>query len=1515
MSNALARFDVGTRRWFEGAFETPTPVQERGWESIASGRHALLVAPTGSGKTLAAFLWCIDNLYRRPLEERRGGVRVLYVSPLKALAYDVERNLRAPLIGIGKAARGLDAGRVPPRVAIRSGDTTQKERRLHAKEPPEIFVTTPESLYLVLGSQAREGFRTVETVIVDEVHALAPAKRGAHLALTLERLATLSEREPQRIGLSATARPLELVARYLGGDRPVDVVDCSDPPLLDLRVMVPVLDMTHPERLRAEPPPRAGALGAGSAGDGEDEADDADASALDEHDEDAGPRHGDPALTRADEPRPEDEEPTLGLGAEGAPPQHGIWPVIVPELVRLIREHRTTIVFVNSRGLCERLVQHINELAEEPLVRAHHGSLAQQHRREVEDMLKSGRIAGIVATSSLELGIDMGAVDLVVLVESPGSVARGLQRVGRAGHGVGEVSKGRVFPKHRHDLLEATVVAERMRKGELEPLGLPRNPLDVLAQQIVAMVGVEPWRVGDVERLARRTASFAELPHDAFVAVLDMLSGRYPSTDFSELRPRLVWDREDDTLSARAGARMLAVVSGGTIPDRGLYAVYLGVDGKRVGELDEEMVHETQPGQVITLGASSWRVEEITRDRVIVAPAPGEVGRMPFWRGEGPGRPIELGVAMGAFLRVIGELPEAAAAARLEADYHLTPLASENLLRYLREQQLATFALPTDETLVVERFRDELGDHRVCILSPFGARVHAPWGLALQHRLAASTGFEAQCMWSDDGICLRIADADEELALSTLFPEPDEVEEMVVAELGDSPLFASHFRENAARALLLPRRRPGSRTPLWQQRLKSQQLLAVAKAFPAFPIVVETYRECLQDVFDLPALRGLLARVRSRAVKVHEVTTSQASPFASSLVFAFVAAFLYEGDAPVAERRAQALALDRNLLRELLGSDELRELLDDEVIAELERELQLLTEERQARGVDAAHDVLRRLGALSPRELSERSASDPAPWIAELVAARRAVMMGVGGEPRLCAVEDAALYRDALGSVIPHGVPVAYLDEATAPLEGLLTRYARTHGPFTLAAFAARHGLSVAAVVPVACQLEGEGKLTRGAFLPHGGGSEWCDVEVLRRIKQRTLAKLRGQVEPVDKATFARFLPAWHGLVSPRKGLARLEEALVQLEGMPLSYAELERSFLPARVSDFQPRMLDELGASGHLVWVGQGALGPRDGRVALFRRERVGRLLEPPVAVSLSPLAEGMLAVLRARGACFFGELCGSDAESAPHDALVEALWDLVWAGLVTNDTFAPLRALALRRGQSRRRGRSDLRTAGRWSLVEQLSSGAITPTERAHARALMLLERHGVVSREAVSLESLGGGFSAVYPVLRSMEEAGKVRRGYFVEGIGAQFAYVGAVDRLRAMRDAAQGPQVVILSAADPANPYGWVLPWPELAEGASRQPKRSAGALLLLVDGAPTLFMERGGKVLSTFAGVERGALERGLTALVLRVATHDKKLVRIETIDGEPALGSRHAALLKELGLTFDHRGLIIERVV
>ncbi|MCP3986056.1 MAG: DEAD/DEAH box helicase [bacterium] len=1513
----LSAFGEPARRWFEAGFDRPTPVQEEGWARILAGDHALLIAPTGSGKTLAAFFACLDRLGRVPAEPGpsepapTAGVRVLYISPLKALVYDIERNLRAPRVGIQQMAERLgqsDAFRAP-RVAVRTGDTPQKERRAQARDPAEILITTPESLYLILGSRQRETLRTVETIIVDEIHALAPTKRGSHLALSLERIAAMTgERDPQRIGLSATARPADEVARFLGGDREVAIVDTSRVPRIDLTLSVPVPDMTRPADFR---PPRQS-----------EPANVDDASS--------------PSPGRLLTPSSDDADTSL-------------WPAIYPELIAAIRAHRSTILFVNSRGLCERLAQRLNEQADEDLVRAHHGSIAHEKRKEIEEGLKRGTLRAIVATSSLELGIDMGAVDLVLMVESPGAVARGLQRIGRAGHQVGVPSKGRVFPKHRGDLLEATVVAAGMRRGEVEPLRIPRNPLDVLAQQIVAMSSMDSWEVEALARVVGRTANFSDLSRDLLHAVLDMLAGRYPSTDFAELRPRLIWDREHGRIEARRGSSKIALLSGGTIPDRGLYTVHLGTDGPRIGELDEEMVHESRTGDAITLGASTWRITEITRDRVVVAPAPGEPGRLPFWHGDGPGRPVQLGQAMGRFVRELsehcreaggefhegraagGELHEGRAAgeAWLRDDFALDEYAARNLVDYVIDQHESAGALPTDRAITIERFRDELGDWRVCLLSPFGSRLHAPWALAIQARLGAEKGHEVQALWSDDGIVLRFADAEELPATSVFLPEPEEVEDLVVAQLEHSALFAGQFRENAARALLLPRWRPGARTPLWVQRLRAQNLLAVAREFPSFPIMLETYRACLQDVFDLPGLVELLASIRSRRVRVDDVETRQASPFARSLVFAYTAVFLYQGDTPVAERRAQALTLDRDMLRDLLGQEELRDLLDASVIEETEADLQCLSVDRKARHADALHDLLRRVGDLTSDELCLRCEDDPEAWLAELEISHRAVHLEIGGEERWIAAEDAALYRDSLGVALPAGLPEAFLEPVADAALRLFRRYTRVHGPFVTSRIAGRYAWLSPQAQVVLGGLETRGKLLSGEFHPEGREREWCEPEVLRRIRRRTLARLRGEVAAVDASTLVHFLPEWHGVGAQGAPDLRLAEALDQLEGLPLPFSELESVILPARVPGFDPRMLDELGAQGQLAWLGCGSLGDRDGRVALYRRERIGLLVEggePPE--DASPLHLALLDHLQSRGASFFAELATATGEPT-RGPLLHALWDLVWAGLVTNDTLAPLRGLAVlkephRRGlavrkESRRRGPRALpsATSGRWSLVASLLPDKADPTARAHARALQLLERHGVASRDVMALESVPGGWSALYPVFREMEEMGKLRRGHFVEGYsGAQFAYAGAVDRLRAARHSGDEPIVRVLAACDPAQPFGALIPWPTPRSERAR-PRRSAGARVVLVDGEIVLFIDPSARRVWSFQAADESREEetqdRAVRALHRLFDDRSRNLLRIEEIDAEPAARSSLAEVFVRAGFRPSYKGLELER--
>ena len=1467
-------FSHPTQTWLAQSFPAPTEIQRLGWKAIATGRHALLIAPTGSGKTLAAFLAAIDACSALPAEAPPG-VRVLYVSPLKALAYDIERNLRAPLVGIRRMAERLGHPLRPIGVDIRTGDTPQRERQRQAKTPAEILVTTPESLFLILGAKARATLASVHTVIVDEIHALAPTKRGVHLALSLERLAEVTERDPQRIGLSATIRPAEEVACFLGGDRPVSVVDASTTPRLDLAVTVPVPDMEQVQSPAPKERPGGSILG------------------------------------------------ELYAREVGTPvTERGIWPAIYPQLLEQIIANRSTIVFVNSRGLCERLTQRLNELAGEELVRAHHGSVSHGQRSEIEEGLKQGRLRGIVATSSLELGIDMGAVDRVILVESPGSVARGLQRVGRAGHQVEAISSGRIFPKFRGDLLECAVIAGRMQRGEIEALRVPRNALDVLAQHLVAACTVAPRRVPELAALIARAYPYRELGRTVLDGLIEMLAGHYATSELASLRPLLAWDRSNDVLTPRRGAAMTVRMNAGTIPDRGQYAVRLGADGPRLGELDEEMVFETRPGENILLGATSWHVEEITRDAVIVSPAPGEPGKLPFWRGDGPGRPIELGRAIGAFLREMGAQGREAAVDWLMAQAPLDRYAAENLVRYAFEQREHTGSLPTDRRITIERFRDELGDWRVCLLTTFGARVHAPLAMALQHRLAGEGGLEVQVMYTDDGIVLRFADAEELPDLAGLLPEPEELDELVTAQLADTALFAGLFRENAARALLLPRRRPDQRSPLWAQRIRAQGLLAAVRRYPSFPIVIETYRQALSDVFDLAALKELLRAVRTRQIRIDEVETRSASPFARSLVFAYVAAYIYEQDAPLAERKAQALTLDRGLLAELLGQAELRELIDPQVLAELEAELQRLSDGRRARDPDELHDLLRQLGDLSEPEIAARASGDGRAWLERLAEQRRAAAIRIDGEARWIAAEEAAIYRDALGVVPPPGLPQAFLDPPAEPLEHLIHRYARCHGPFVTRQLGERYGLRPALVEPVLRALEAEGRLVRGELRPGGSEPEWCDAEVLRRLKRRTLARLRDAVAPVDARTLGRFLPDWQGLDGDRRGAERLLEVITQLEGLALPWSVLHSVILPRRVAEFSAEMLDMLAASGQVVWIGQGPLGARDGRIALFRRDRVGRLLDPPSPLSdPTPLHAAILAQLAERGASFLVELedAARTAVSKLSAAELEAaLWDLVWAGQITNDTFAPLRRLGGTRPKTQRgRWRPGQSLAGgRWSLVNSLVGSQVTATERALARAEQLLERYGLVSREAALAEDLPGGFGAVYRVLKGMEEAGRVRRGYFVEGLsGAQFALPGALDRLRAARpdadsDAGGTDKAQLLAAVDPANPWGALLPWPATADKDARL-RRVPGAWLVVIAGKPVLYVASHGRRLHTFPVMLAAEQELILAFEALHRLPRRRTLI-VEEIDGKPIHESPHTEALRRCGFVNDYRGLAAE---
>jgi ATP-dependent Lhr-like helicase len=1466
-SNTSAALDAAlfrppVREWFEAVFAAPTRPQLQGWPAIARGESTLILAPTGTGKTLAAFLWCINRLMFTPVPDKQQRCRVLYISPIKALAVDVERNLRAPLVGIAQAAKRMGIGFHEPQVAIRTGDTPPAERARFLRHPADILITTPESLYLLLTSNVRESLRSIETVVIDEIHALVPGKRGSHLALSMERLEHLCGRRLQRIGLSATQRPLEEVARYLGGveaaltkampsgstaneseilpeqesDTPavvyrsVTIIDASEPKRLDLRVEIPVEDMTRLDEVDRLP---------------------------------SGP-------------------------ASQGPTRPSIWSAIHPKLLELVRSHRSTLIFVNSRRLAERISAALNELAGEILVGAHHGSVAVAQRKEIEDRLKLGTLRGLVATSSLELGIDMGAIDLVVQIESPSSVASGMQRVGRASHHVGAVSSAIIYPKYRADLVACAAITRAMYDGNVESVHYPRNPLDVLAQQIVAMVSLEAWDVADIFKVVQSAAPYAGLTLGAFESLLDMLSGRYPSDEFAELRPRLTWDRLANKLTTRQGARQVSIINGGTIPDRGLYGVFLAgaSKGARVGELDEEMVFESRAGDTIILGASTWRIENISHDRVLVSPAPGEPGKMPFWHGDTAGRPADFGEKIGRMTRELLGLPRSVAFTKLVEEHSLDVNAAENLLRYLQDQVAATQRVPSDEDILLEICRDELGDRRICVLTPFGSRVHAPWCMAVTAKLRAERGIEVESMWSDDGFVLRLPDSDAAVEIEDFVLSPAELKELVLRQLGSTSLFAAKFREAASRALLLPKRRPGMRAPLWQQRKRAADLLAVASRFSSFPVILETYRECIRDVFDLPAAAGILSKIQRGEIRLTRVESDKPSPFASALLFSYIANYIYEGDAPLAERRAQALSIDQSQLEELLGDTDLRELLDAAALDEVEAKLQALEPDYRAHHADGVHDLLLKLGDLSDAEIAARCVSpEVAATAAELINARRAVRVRIAGEGRTIPSEYAGRYRDALGTPLPPGLAEAFLQAPADPATEIIRRYARTHGPFTTADIIMRYQLQTPAVEAVLHSLNLQGKLLEGEFRPNGYHREWCDPEVLRQIRRKSLARLRREIEPAEQSTFVRFSTRWQGVTVPRRGLDALLDTIEALQGTALLVSELETEILPARVADYQPSNLDTLMAAGEVTWVGVEQIGDRNGRIALYLTESLPLLRLPealvvnganvPDQTPHSERAEKIAEFLARQGASFFAEIHNACGGGFPGDT-VEALWQLAWAGRITNDTFYPLRKLVRPDDRKRKhetfdderpgspgylqrlRSRTSAGQAhGRWSLIGQRISVALTPTQWSANISQQILQRNGIVMRETAIAENIPGGYNTIYPALKTMEDSGWVRRGMFVAGLGAaQFAIPAAVDMLRTLRVDPATPEVLHLAATDPANPYGTLIPWPKI-DGESEEQlthhsmARTAGASVILINGQLAAFLRRRNPALRVF----------------------------------------------------------------
>jgi ATP-dependent Lhr-like helicase len=1509
LDRALGLFHPLVARWFGETFEGPTAPQIEGWPAIARGDSTLILAPTGTGKTLTAFLWCLDRLMLPAADEvRPRGCRVVYLSPLKALAADVERNLRVPMAGIAERARRENVPVYLPQINVRTGDTAAKDRARFNRHPGDILITTPESLYLMLTSHAAEQLRSVETVIIDEIHALVPTKRGAHLALSIERLGALTGRRLQRIGLSATQRPLEEVARFLGGAepsvpemvtdaeqailegepdsvgvrfRPVTIVNTGARKVLELRVEVPVEDM--------------GRL-----------------SAID--------------------PEANGQEPK----------RTSLWQSIYPRLLEIVRGRTSTLIFVNARRVAERLAGALNDLAGEPLARAHHGSLAAAQRSEIEELLKAGSIKALVCTSSLELGIDMGAIDLVVQIEAPPSVASGMQRIGRAGHQVGMPSCGIIFPKYRADLIACAAVTRAMHEGHVESTRFLRNPLDVLAQQMVAIVAQSDEGSGiaysQLFALVRGAAPYAWLTKASFDGVLDMLSGRYPSDEFAELRPRITWDRTNHWIMPREGVKRVAILNGGTIPDRGLYGVFLAGDHAkpvRVGELDEEMVFESRTGDAFVLGASTWRIEEITHDRVLVRPAPGAPGKMPFWHGDRPGRPLEFGRRIGALVRGLREMPASVAIAALVADHDLDQQAAENVLRYLADQALATTLVPDDRTIVIERIRDELGGWRMCCLTPFGSRVHTPWAMAVTARLLANGGPEVETMCSEDGFVVRFPETDEPPAMEHLLLGPDDAAALVLNQLGSTALFAAKFREAASRALLLPRRRADGRTPLWQQRKRAYDLLSVASRYPEFPILLEAYRECLRDVFDMPALTEILRSISTKELRVHAVDSRTPSPFAAALLFSYVANYIYDGDAPLAERRAQALSIDQDQLRELMGDADLRELLDAGAIAETEETLQCLVDPHKARTMDGVHDLLLRVGDLSRAELLARCASaEIALTVERLRKSRRIVEVAIAADKRLIASEDAARYRDGLGVALPGGLAAALLEPRPDAGMDLLRRYVRTHGPFTAQEAAARFGLALDAVEAILQRLVQLGRVVEGGFRPGGQHREWCDHEVLRTIRRKSLARLRKEVEPVPQATLARLITRWQGVVQPRRGLDALLDVIENLQGAAIPASLLETEILPARIINYQPADLDKLIAAGEVVWCGLDAIGERDGRIGLYLAERLSDLWPPILAPKpfASESEEQIVAYLRSNGASFFAQIHDALGGGFPGET-IDALWSLLWRGQVTNDALHALRAYTqppasakpARRVHNAQASFRSRRTTpptaqGRWAVNEAAFAVSESSTRYAHAMAQQLLTRYGVVFRETALAEGLPGGFSAIYDVLKALEESGRVRRGYFAAGLGAtQFALPAAVELLRSLRNAApsEKPEMLLLAATDPANPYGSLLRWPAVAESSL---SRSVGARVILADGELIAYLRRGNPNVQVFLPEDepqRGRRATQLAEFLVETAQREPEAhtgMLIATINGVAVAQHWLARTLLDAGFHAAPKGFNIRRV-
>lgn len=1495
MNTSLGTFSDAVRGWFLDRFAGPTEVQTRAWETIAIGANALVIAPTGSGKTLAAFLQAIDDLMNEKAATAKWqrGVRVLYVSPLKALGADVERNLAVPLEEI--AARvGAD---VRVEMGMRTGDTSASERARLQRKPPDILITTPESLYLILTSRAREMLRSVRTVIVDEIHSIAGNKRGAHLSLSLERLDDLVGHPVQRVGLSATVEPQEEVARFLGGVQPVSVVAAEGRTDADISVRVPVRDMT-------------------------------------------------------------------AIPAVGDDRASSIWPYLESAILDEVLAHASTIVFVNSRGLCERLTARLNDryaqrvagrtdkdaiaemagravrsdigstsalsgAADATIAKAHHGSVSKEQRALVENELKTGTLRCVVATSSLELGIDMGEVDLVIQVAPPPSVASGLQRIGRANHHVAGRSKAIMFPRVRTETIDCAAAVEGMAAGLIESTHLVDRPLDVLAQQTVAAVSLCPdgLSADDWFGVVKRSANFAELSRDAFDAVIGMLSGVFASGDVAEFAPRITVDAGTGMLMPLPRSQRLAVSAGGTIPDRGSYPAMLpegSAEGgrRRVGELDEEMVHESRVGDRIILGTSTWRIAEIDRDRVIVEPAPGAAARLPFWHGESTGRAYDEALRRGALVRCLAGSSQETVETRLIVD-GLDAFARENLKGLLAHQRQATGVVPDDRTVIIEVCADEEGDDRIVIHASFGKRVCEPWALAITARVRERFGFDPQAMAADTGIVVRFpqAESGDLPDLAAFLFDPDEAERIVAAEVGATALFAARFRECASRALLVASRQPGKRAPLWQQRVKGGQLLEAARREGDFPLLAEAARECLHDVYDMGALRQVMEDIDTGAVRVSAVRTQTPSPFAAPLLFGYVADHLYEGDLPHAERRHALLSVDADLLGELLGSDKAAEVLDQAVVDAVQAELQGTAAGYRARGVEGVCELLRRVGPLSTSNVACRTdgpldamEDDEAAACAddeqaralldELEAGHRAFRTQIAGAPVWAVAEDAARLRAVLGAPCPDWARIeGDAGSAETLLDGVIARILRTNALCTAESIAQELGLGTALVEESLRRLAGQGRAVQMAYPADAPIPSWTDPVVMRRLRARSLAAARQAIAPVDQATYLRYLFDLQGIGDAEgvDGIDRLAEIIAQFEGVFLPAQLWEASVFPTRMAGYDPVLLDDLLACGDVVWQG-GTDGKGNHVIAFYPSD------SPFCPVRIEP--------------------CDRTDQGA--------LAEMVWNGCASSDSFAFVRASIAgrlveridltsampRRAHSRRAGRRYAASAGakreaRERVIERTARDAAfmgtwwkmeTPEVNDTVCAMdivdSLLDRYGVVTRDIALGAGVPGGLGSLYPVLRSREDAGELLRGAFVEGMGpSQFAAVDTIEHLRSFADAGTGPAIV-LDADDPIDLLGRGLPWP--ASTVNAKPARRAGALVVFWKGMPILHISAHGRDIISFSedveALRCAACAFASTSLERARRLHTwSERIQVRTFDGKPVLDTPFATVLEEVG--------------